>query len=104
MQRRRAALEANDADALAALLHPHYRDGLVDRNEAVERLRRDVEGASIRFRVTNYRLEVRPDLAHIDEYYILTVGERVLPPATAGLTLRKSAGRWRIAAGLYGSP
>ena len=104
MRQRRRALEANDVDGLAALLHPHYRDGLIDRKEAVARLRRDVEGLSIRLRATNYRLEVRADLAHVDEYYILTVGEQIRPPAAAGFTLRKSAGRWRIAAGLYASP
>lgn len=101
MERRRAALEANDADAMKDVLHPQYRDGLVDRREAIERLRINLEDTPVRMRVTNYRLEVRTDLAHVDEYYALSVKGRLGPPAVAGLTLKKSAGRWRIASGLY---
>lgn len=101
MAARRAALEANDATGIGALLHPRYADGDIDAAEAVARLRRDLEGAPIRLRATNYRLEVRGPIAHVDEHYVLTVGDRTLPPAVARFTLEPSVGRWRIRAGLY---
>ena len=101
MAQRRAALEANDVVAMADTLHPHYRDGVVDKAEAIENLRRDLYATAIRLQATHYRLEVRPDLAHIDEHYIMTINGQPQPPAVAGLTLRRTAGRWRIAAGLY---
>ena len=104
MRARRRALESNDAGALAALLHPNYRDGIIDHRMAAERMRRDLAGVAIRFTATHYRLEIRRDLAHIDEHYVMTVDGQPGRPAVAGLTLRKSAGRWRIAAGLYASP
>ena len=101
MRARREALEANDAGALAGLLHPNFRDGLLDRTEAIQRLETDLPGRAVRLQVTNYRLEVRADLAHIDEYYVMRINGRPGRPSTAGLTLRKSAGRWLIAGGLY---
>ncbi len=104
MRARRRALESNDAVALSALLHPNYRDGIIDRQMATERMKRDIEGMAIRFTATNYRLEIREDLAHIDEHYSMSVAGGPARRAVAGLTLRKSAGRWRIAAGLYASP
>ena len=102
MRARQAALEANDVPALADLLHPLYRDGIADKAETVARLTRDLTAVRVRMQITLYRLEIRRDLAHIDEHYRLTVNDRPGRPAVAGLTLRKTAGRWRIAAGLYG--
>ncbi len=103
MQRRRAALEGNAPDRMAELLHPRYRDGLIDRAEAIGRLRTDLSGVAVRISVTNYRLDIRRDLAHIDEYFRMTVDGRPIRPSKAGLTLKKLAGRWLIAGGLYRS-
>ncbi|MCA9550382.1 MAG: hypothetical protein KC933_10120 [Myxococcales bacterium] len=101
MRRRQAALEANDAEALRPLLHPRYRDGDADLQETMARLARDLVGAPVRLRVTNYRLELRGPTAHLDEHYVLTVAGQTLPPRIARFTLAPSAGRWRILAGLY---
>lgn len=101
---RRAALEANDAEALRPLLHPTYRDGDLDADEALAKLGEDISGAKIRMEVTNYRLEVRGPSAHLDEHYHLEVEGRPIPPQIARFTLAPSAGRWRIRAGLYGGP
>jgi hypothetical protein len=101
MARRRAALEANDAAALGALLHPQYRDGDLDRAEASARLARELEGVRLRLYPSLYRLEVREDLAHVDEHYTLDVAETPQPPAVARFTLRRSAGRYLVAAGLF---
>lgn len=101
MAERRAALEANDVEGLTALLHPAYRDGLIDRDEAAARLARDVRGTAIRLRPSLYRVDVRPDLAHVDEHYRMSINGQEQPAAVAGMTLRKTAGRWRIAGGLY---
>lgn len=101
MAARRGALEANDATAVRPLLHPGYRDGDLDADEAVQRLQKDLAGVPVRLRVTNYRVELRGPTAHVDEHYVLTVGERTLPPSVARFTLSRSAGRWKIAAGLY---
>jgi hypothetical protein len=101
MRRRHDALEANDAEALRPLLHPNYRDGDQDAEQVIQRLSSDLEGVRIRVAVTNYRLEVRGPIAHLDEHYLLTVGARTLPPQIARFTLERSAGRWRIRAGLY---
>ena len=65
------------------------------------RLARDLVGAPVRLRVTNYRLELRGPTAHLDEHYVLTVAGQTLPPRIARFTLAPSAGRWRILAGLY---
>lgn len=100
MARRRAALENNDADALRPLLHPNYRDGDRDADEVIGRLREDLEGVQIRMRVTNYRLEVRGPVAHLDEHYVLTVAGRTLPPQIGRFTLERSAGLWMIRSGL----
>jgi hypothetical protein len=101
--RRRAALEGNDAAALVALLHPGYRDGDLDRDGARARLERDLASVRIRLTPSLYRLEVREDLAHLDEHHQLEVDHVAQRPAVARLTLRRSAGRARIAAGLYPS-
>lgn len=101
MAARRAALEANDAEAIRPLLHPGYRDGDMIADEVIARLTEDLAGAPIRMAVTNYRLEVRGPVAHLDEHYVLTVAGRTLPPAIARFTLAPSAGRWKIRAGLY---
>ena len=101
MDARRRALEANDPAALAALLHPRYRDGDLDREEAAQRMARDLEGVRIRLEPTNYRLELRGTTAHLDEHYRLEVAGRALPPTIARFTLGRTAGRWRILAGLY---
>lgn len=101
MDRRRTAFEANDPEALASTLHPNYRDGDVDRDQAVQRFARDIGRTPVRLLATNYRLELRGATAHIDEHYILSVGARTFPPAIARFTLARSAGRWRIRAGLY---
>lgn len=97
---RRAALEANDAAALGALLHPDYRDGDRDKDATVRRLAEDLEGTPVRLRPLSYWAELRGMDAHVDERYELRVGEEPRR-AVARFTLRKSAGRWRIFAGLY---
>jgi hypothetical protein len=97
---RRRAMEANDAEAYAALLHPEYRDGDLDRDGAIERLRKDLAGIPIRLEPLSYWVEVRGLDTHVDERYRLTVNEE--PHAlVARLTLRRSAGLWRIFGGLY---
>ncbi len=98
---RRAALEANDAEAAAALLHAGYRDGAVDRAEAARRLRTDLAGRRIRHTPLHYRVDARGDLVHVDERYRLEVDDQAVGPVLSRLTLRPEAGRWRIAAGLY---
>lgn len=98
---RRAALEGNDADGYAKLLHPTYRDGDVDREETTLRLQRDLAGVRVRLEPSLYRLELRGPTAHLDEHYVLTVGERTLPPGIARLTLTRAAGLWKISSGLY---
>lgn len=101
MDARRRALEANDAQAYARLLHPTYRDGALDLADVKARLARDLAGPRIRLEPSLYRLELRGPRAHLDEHYQLTVGERRLPAAVARMTLERAGGRWRIAAGLY---
>ncbi len=101
MARRRAALEADDAEQLRPLLHPRYRDGDLDADGAVERLARDLSGVPVRLDVTNYRVELRGPTAHVDEHYVLTVQGRAMPPSIARFTLARTAGRWKIIAGLY---
>lgn len=98
---RRAALEANDAEAMRPLLHPSYRDGERDADETLARLAQDLDGIRIRLEPTHYRLELRGPTAHLDEHYVLTVGERRLPPAVARFTLAPTVGRWRLKAGLF---
>lgn len=100
MARRVAALEANDAQALKPLLHPNYRDGDRTGDEVIAQLSEDLAGIKIRMRVSNYRLEVRGPVAHLDEHYRLTVGDRTLPPQIGRFTLERSAGLWLIRAGL----
>lgn len=100
---RRAALEANDPEALRALLHPAYRDGNLDADGALHRISASLQGVRVRLRPTHYRLELRSAQAHLDEHYVLTVGTRTLPPAIARFTLERTAGRLRIAAGLFPS-
>ncbi len=97
---RRAALEANDAAALGALIHPEYRDGTLDRAAAIARLERDVAGVPIRIQPRSYWAEVRGLDAHVDERYVLRIGESD-HAAIARFTTRRAAGRWRIFAGLY---
>lgn len=97
---RRAALEANDATALGALLHPDYRDGDQDKYATLRRLTEDLEGTPVRLTPLSYWAELRGMDAHVDERYELRVGEEPRR-AVARFTLRKSAGRWRILAGLY---
>jgi len=100
---RRAALEANDAKAIGALIHPEYRDGTLDRAGAIARLESDIAGTPIRIEPLSYWVEVRGLDAHVDERYTLTLDE--VPHASiARFTLRRSAGSWRIFAGLYASP
>lgn len=101
MGRRRAALEGNDAEAYASLLHPNYRDGDLDRDDVEARLRTDLTGVRIRHEPMHYRVDVRGPVAHVDERYALTVGDRSFGGKVARLTLERSAGRWRIAGGLY---
>ena len=98
---RREALEANDPEALRALLHPAYRDGDLDADGALRRISDSLRGVRVRLRPTHYRLEIRGPQAHLDEHYVLTVGTRTLPPAVARLTLERTAGRFRIVAGLF---
>lgn len=104
MRARRAALEANDPDAYVALLHPTYADGDLDLEDARARLRAELPGHRLRLEPTLYRIEGRGLITHVDEHYVLQVGEERLPPAIARLTLRRAAGLWRISAGLYASP
>jgi hypothetical protein len=99
--RRRAALEANDAVAFAALLHPGYRDGDIDRPAAVARLEHDLAGIPVRLDPLSYWVEVRGLEAHADERYRLTVQERPPQAAIGRFTLRRSNGRWLISGGLY---
>lgn len=98
---RRAALEANDAEAYGRLLHPDYRDGDLDREGALSRIAQDLDGAVIRLEPIHHQAERRQDLVHVDERYTLRLGEQAFPRGLARLTLRASLGRWRIAAGLY---
>lgn len=99
---RRAALEANDAAGIGVLLHPQYRDGDRTREETVARLGSDLAGLPIRFEPLSYWAEVRGIEAHVDERYRMSVGTASATPALVGrFTLRRSAGRWRIAGGLY---
>lgn len=102
MQKRRSALEANDAKLYGALLHPTYRDGDVDRADTQARLEKDLSASTkIRIEPSLYKLELRGPMAHLDEYYRLTVNDAQLPPSVARFTLRPAAGFWRIGAGLY---
>jgi hypothetical protein len=98
---RRAAMEGNDAEAYGRLLHPEYRDGDLNREQALVRIAEDLSGVVIRFEPVHHQIEVRKDLAHVDERYTLRVGEQAFPRGLARLTLRTSLGRWRIAGGLY---
>lgn len=100
MARRRAALEANDLEAYGAVLHPTYRDGDYDRVRLLERLAEDVSGAAIRLEPTAYRVELRPDLVHVDEHHRLRVDGQELPAGVGRFTLRRSAGRLLIQAGI----
>jgi hypothetical protein len=104
MDERRRALEANDADGYARLLHPTYKDGDTTLTATKERLAADLAGKSIRLRPSLYKLEVRGPLAHVDEHYVLSVSGKDLPAAVARLTLERAAGRWRIVSGLYREP
>ena len=101
LEARAAALEANDPAALSALLHPAYRDGDLNREDVQARLQRDLSDVRVRYEVTHRRLELRPDLVHADELHVLTVNGRPTGPQVARITLRPTAGRYRIAAGLY---
>jgi hypothetical protein len=96
---RRAALEANDVDALTALLDPTYRDGDTDREAAVVALRALIVGTPIRLEPTSYWIEVRGLEAHVDERYVLRAGDAD-QRAIGRFTLRRTAGRWRLSAGL----
>lgn len=100
-EKRRAALEANDAPALRPLLHPSYKDGDLDADQALARLAHDLEGMKVRLEVTNYRLEIREQEAHLDEHYRMSVNDQPSPPAVARLTLGRNVGRYAIEAGLY---
>lgn len=101
MAKRRAALEANDAQQVKDLLHPGYRDGDLDGDQAAARLARDLEGKKVRLDATNYRLELRGPRAHVDEHFVLEVNGRPSRPLIGRFTLERSAGRWRISSGLY---
>lgn len=96
---RRAALEANDVDALATLLDPTYRDGDTDREAAIQALRALVVGTPIRLEPTSYWIDVRGLEAHVDERYVLRTGDAE-QRAIGRFTLRRTAGRWRLSAGL----
>ena len=98
---RRAALEANDAKAVRALLHPEYRDGDLDADGAIARLTQDLAGRKVRLSASNYRLELRGPWAHLDEHFVLVVDDRPTRPLVARFSLKTIAGRWRIAGGLY---
>ena len=101
MDRRRRALEGNDPEGYGALLHPQYRDGDLDRDDAVKRLQEDLQSVAIRHTPHHYRVDVRGPLAHVDERYAIRAGGRVHPRGVARFTLQRSAGAWRIASGLY---
>ena len=98
---RKAALEANDAQAIRRLLHPRYRDGNLDADDAIKRLEADLGSHKVRLDVTHYRLELRGLTAHLDEHFTLSVNNRATPPLVGRFTLRRAAGRWRISGGLY---
>jgi hypothetical protein len=98
---RRAALEANDAGEVRKLLHPDYRDGDLDADGAIARLARDLAGTKVRLQASNYRLELRGPWAHLDEHFVLVVDDRPTRPLIARFSLKTTAGRWRIAGGLY---
>jgi hypothetical protein len=104
MRRRRAALEANDLGALRDVLHPSYAEGPYDRERLIARVREDLEGAVVRVDVRAWRIELRPDLVHVDEHHRLRVDGRELPPAVGRFTLAPSAGRLRIRAGIRPPP
>ena len=98
---RRAALEANDTAGYGALLHPGYQDGSLDRDAVLARVTKDLHQLPIRQTPIHELVEVRGPLAHVDERYTVRIGERLLGPALSRLTLKRSAGRWLITAGLY---
>ncbi len=100
-EKRRSALEANDAQAMKPLLHPAYRDGDLDADEAVARLAHDIEGVRIRHRPLHYRLEIRGPDAQLDERYELRLNQESPKTQVARLRLKRSAGLWRIQGGLY---
>ena len=101
MDARRAALEANDAEQVRALLSPNYRDGDLDADGAIARLSKDLAGTKVRLQASNYRLELRGAWAHVDEHFVLVVNDRPTRPLVARFSLSTSAGRWRISGGLY---
>lgn len=97
---RREALEANDFEGLEALIHPNYGGHPAERESLLEGLRENLKGQVVRMEPRAYRIEVRPQLLHVDEHYRLRVGGRSLRPTVARLTLARSAGRLKILAGL----
>jgi hypothetical protein len=101
MDARRAALEANDAEGVRALLSPNYRDGDLDADGAIARLAKDLAGTKVRLQASNYRLELRGAWAHVDEHFVLVVNDRPTRPLVARFSLATNAGRWRITGGLY---
>lgn len=100
LAKRRAAFEANDADAYEPLLHLDYRDGDLRRADLLARLRAELPGIAVRQEILHHRVEVRDDLAHVDEHYRLRADDHDLGVRIARFTLKKELGRWKFAAGL----
>ena len=102
MRARRAALEANDLEALERLIHPQYKQGHYDKHRLLLALEKNLTGRVIRLEPIAYQVDLRRGLVHVDEHYHLVVDGQASPPSVARLTLTRSAGRLRIRAGLGG--
>jgi len=106
MQQRREAIEANDGAAYAKLLHPNYRSGDENRHEAQSRVAQLLKGARLRINADHYEVEVRRTIVHINEWTAPVTPSvtstqspiKSTPSVKNQLSLRKSAGRWRISA------
>ena len=109
MLQRRIAIEANESQSFGRLLHPKYQSGDENKREAVQRISDNIRGKAIRLDPQHYTIEVRESLAHVTEWLSVRVqapsNTRLTPlsvsPQAAKndkneLTLKKSAGRWRI--------
>ncbi len=97
---RRDAVRTGRIDRLASTLHPSYRHepgGGID--EALAALEAGLGDAVARVEPVALRFELRPDLVHLDEHVRTGRDDEIPEPATFRLTLLRTAGRLRVAAG-----